>query len=69
MISSKLRTLNHVNQQSRIFSRILSNMAKSSPIFKSGTNALITGGASGVGLALAKKCAGYGMTVIIAGEW
>lgn len=37
----------------------------SSPVFKSGNTALITGGASGIGLALATKCAGYGMNVII----
>jgi short-subunit dehydrogenase involved in D-alanine esterification of teichoic acids len=37
----------------------------SSPIFKSSNTALITGGASGIGLALATKCAGYGMNVII----
>jgi short-subunit dehydrogenase involved in D-alanine esterification of teichoic acids len=36
------------------------------PVFKSGNTALITGGASGIGLALATKCAGYGMSVIIA---
>jgi NAD(P)-dependent dehydrogenase (short-subunit alcohol dehydrogenase family) len=36
-----------------------------SPVFKSGKTALITGGASGIGLALATKCAGYGMNVII----
>lgn len=34
-------------------------------VFKSGNTAVITGGASGVGLALAKKCAGYRMNVII----
>lgn len=35
------------------------------PVFKSKNTALITGGASGIGLALATKCAGYGMRVII----
>lgn len=35
------------------------------PVFKSGNTALITGGASGIGLALATKCAEYGMSVII----
>jgi len=30
--------------------------------------AVISGGASGIGLALAQKCAGYGMSVIIAGK-
>ena len=36
-----------------------------SPIFKSGNTALITGGASGIGLAMATKCADCGMNVII----
>ncbi|KAH8677729.1 hypothetical protein BX600DRAFT_431060 [Xylariales sp. PMI_506] len=35
-------------------------------IFKAGNTAVITGGASGIGLALAKKCAGYGMRVLVA---
>lgn len=34
--------------------------------FANGGVALITGGASGIGLALAKKCHGYGMRVVIA---
>jgi NAD(P)-dependent dehydrogenase (short-subunit alcohol dehydrogenase family) len=34
-------------------------------VFKAGNTALITGGASGIGLALAKKCHGYGMRVAI----
>lgn len=34
--------------------------------FAKGGVALITGGASGIGLALAKKCHGYGMRVVIA---
>lgn len=34
-------------------------------VFKSGNTAVITGGASGVGLALAKKCVGYEMNVVI----
>jgi NAD(P)-dependent dehydrogenase (short-subunit alcohol dehydrogenase family) len=38
----------------------------SNPVFKSGNTAVITGGASGIGLALATKCAGYGMSVLIA---
>jgi short-subunit dehydrogenase involved in D-alanine esterification of teichoic acids len=38
----------------------------SNPVFKSGNTAVITGGASGIGLALAAKCAGYGMSVLIA---
>lgn len=37
----------------------------SNSVFQSGKVALITGGASGIGLALATKCAGYGMSVII----
>ncbi len=36
-----------------------------SPVFKKGNTAVITGGASGIGLALARKCAGYGMHVVI----
>lgn len=35
-------------------------------VFKAGNTALITGGASGIGLAMAKKCFGYGMNVVIA---
>ena len=34
-------------------------------VFKAGNTALITGGASGIGLALAKKCHSYGMRVAI----
>lgn len=34
--------------------------------FTAGGVAIITGGASGIGLSLAKKCQGYGMRVIIA---
>lgn len=34
-------------------------------VFKAGNTALITGGASGIGLAMAKKCCGYGMNVAI----
>ncbi|KAH7162021.1 hypothetical protein B0J13DRAFT_431671 [Dactylonectria estremocensis] len=36
--------------------------------FASGGVAVITGGASGIGLSLAKKCHGYGMRVVIA-DW
>lgn len=35
------------------------------PVFKAGNIALITGGASGIGLALSTKSANYGMRVII----
>lgn len=35
------------------------------PAFKAGNTAVITGGASGIGLALATKCASYGMNVVI----
>jgi NAD(P)-dependent dehydrogenase (short-subunit alcohol dehydrogenase family) len=38
----------------------------SNPVFRAGNLAVITGGASGIGLALAAKCAGYGMSVVIA---
>ncbi|KAI1841947.1 hypothetical protein JX266_011807 [Neoarthrinium moseri] len=37
-----------------------------SAIFKSGNTAVITGGASGIGLALAKRCAAAGMKVLVA---
>lgn len=37
----------------------------SNPVFAPGKLAVITGGASGIGLALATKCAGYGMKVVI----
>lgn len=39
-----------------------------STVFKAGHTAVITGGASGIGLALAKKCHGYGMRVLVA-DW
>lgn len=35
------------------------------PVMHAGNTAVITGGASGIGLALARKCAGYGMNVVI----
>lgn len=35
------------------------------PSFAPGNTALITGGASGIGLSLATKCLGYGMNVIL----
>jgi short-subunit dehydrogenase involved in D-alanine esterification of teichoic acids len=34
-------------------------------VFRAGNTAVITGGASGIGLALAEKCHGYGMNVAI----
>ncbi|CZR52056.1 related to 20beta-hydroxysteroid dehydrogenase [Phialocephala subalpina] len=37
----------------------------SNPVFKQGNTAVITGGASGIGLALATKLASYGMNVVI----
>ncbi|KAK8086871.1 short chain dehydrogenase/reductase- variant [Apiospora phragmitis] len=46
----------------------MASSSSSSAIFKTGNTAVITGGASGIGLALAKKCAGYGMKVLVA-DW
>ena len=37
-------------------------------VFKAGYTAVITGGASGIGLALAKKCHAQGMKVLVA-DW
>ena len=37
-------------------------------IFQPAKTAVITGGASGIGLALARKCAGHGMRVLVA-DW
>lgn len=37
-------------------------------IFKAGHTAVITGGASGIGLSLAKRCFNYGMKVLVA-DW
>lgn len=37
-------------------------------VFKAGHTAVITGGASGIGLALAKRCLGHGMKVLVA-DW
>ncbi|KAL7624733.1 hypothetical protein AAE478_006304 [Parahypoxylon ruwenzoriense] len=39
-----------------------------SAIFKKANTAVITGGASGIGLALARRCAGCGMRVLVA-DW
>ncbi|KAI8630850.1 hypothetical protein F5Y19DRAFT_473970 [Xylariaceae sp. FL1651] len=39
-----------------------------STVFTKANTAVITGGASGIGLALAKKCVGYGMRVLVA-DW
>jgi len=36
--------------------------------FRPESLAVITGGASGIGLALATKCASYGMSVIVVGK-
>lgn len=41
-------------------------MESISPVFRSGNIAVITGAASGIGLALSRKCASYGMKVIMA---
>jgi NADP-dependent 3-hydroxy acid dehydrogenase YdfG len=38
----------------------------SNPVFKADNLAVITGGASGIGLALATKLASYGMKILIA---
>ncbi|KAK3683868.1 hypothetical protein B0T22DRAFT_483677 [Podospora appendiculata] len=40
----------------------------SSPVFRPGNTALITGGASGIGRALARKCRSHGMRVLVA-DW
>ncbi|RKF56190.1 3-beta-hydroxycholanate 3-dehydrogenase 2 [Golovinomyces cichoracearum] len=40
-------------------------MASHNPVFRSGNTAVITGAASGIGLALSQKCASYGMKVIM----
>ena len=37
-----------------------------SAVYASQNTAVITGGASGIGLALTKKCVGYGMRVLVA---
>lgn len=42
-----------------------SNMAAPTKVFRSGANALITGAASGVGLAVAKLCASHSMNLIL----
>ncbi|TVY73404.1 putative oxidoreductase [Lachnellula suecica] len=39
--------------------------SSSNPVFAAGNLAVITGGASGIGLALARKCASYNMNVLI----
>jgi len=40
-------------------------MSNPSPVFKADNTAVITGGASGIGLALATKCVSYGMNVVL----
>jgi len=35
------------------------------PVFRSGATALITGGASGIGLAVARRCVSHGMKVAV----
>jgi len=40
-------------------------MSDPSPVFRADNTAVITGGASGIGLALATKCLGYGMNVVL----
>lgn len=42
-----------------------SNMASPTSVFRAGATALITGGASGVGLAVAKLCAAHSMNLIL----
>jgi NADPH:quinone reductase-like Zn-dependent oxidoreductase len=64
-ISTSTSTSPTVPVSSRRYTHDLTTAMSSNPVFKSGNTALITGGASGIGLALATKCAGYGMNVII----
>jgi len=40
----------------------------SASVFQKDSTAVITGGASGIGLALAKRCVAYGMRVLVA-DW
>jgi FlaA1/EpsC-like NDP-sugar epimerase len=61
----RISTSSTIHISSRRYTHNFTTAMSSSPVFKSGNTALITGGASGIGLALATKCAGYGMNVII----
>jgi NADPH:quinone reductase-like Zn-dependent oxidoreductase len=61
----RISTSSTVPVSRRRYTHNLTTAMPSNPVFKSGNTALITGGASGIGLALATKCAGYGMNVII----
>ncbi|KAI6248977.1 3beta-hydroxysteroid dehydrogenase 2 [Erysiphe necator] len=40
-------------------------MSSTHPVFRPGNTAVITGAASGIGLALSRKCVGYNMTVVM----
>ena len=42
--------------------------SSASSVFQKDSTAVITGGASGIGLALAKRCIAYGMRVLVA-DW
>ena len=43
-------------------------MATVAPVFRAGSTAIITGGASGIGLSLARRCRARGMKVLVA-DW
>ncbi|KAK3321130.1 hypothetical protein B0T19DRAFT_431619 [Cercophora scortea] len=48
--------------------KTMSSSPSPPPVFRPGNTAIITGGASGIGRALARKCRNYGMRVLIA-DW